>query len=154
MIYPDPDPALNFLSSGSRSGSYPYYLSMFRNYLKKTHLKFNQKEESTNYLSFFISYYSPTIHAVQNSQAWNEKYNFYVSALSFFAGSGSGTIIPDPDPCGSGSAKLVFFYTPSPPLSPPPPPNPPDMVAGNFYQERNIEFSKSENIGWREGVHF
>ena len=28
---------------------------------KKTHLKFNQREESTNYLPFSISYFSPTV---------------------------------------------------------------------------------------------
>ena len=33
--------------------------------------KFNQKEESTNYLPFSISYYNPTVHTVQNSQAKN-----------------------------------------------------------------------------------
>ena len=45
----------------------PYYLSKFG---EKN--KFNQKEESTNYLPFSISYYSPTVqytHTVQNTQA-------------------------------------------------------------------------------------
>ena len=36
---------------------------------KKTHLKFKQKEESTNYLPFSILYYCPTAHSVLNSQA-------------------------------------------------------------------------------------
>ena len=49
------------------SGSNPYYLSLFEN-CKQNHLKFNHKEESINYLPFYISYYSPTVHKVQNSQ--------------------------------------------------------------------------------------
>ena len=64
----------------------------------KKHLNFNQKEEFINYLPLSISYYSPTVQTVQNSQ-------FYISALSLFAGSRSGTIIPDPDK-SSGSATL------------------------------------------------
>ena len=46
-----PDPC------GSGSVSNLYYLSIFRN-CKKTHLKFNHKEESINYLRFSISYYT------------------------------------------------------------------------------------------------
>ena len=74
--------------------------------IQAKHLKFNQNEESTNYLPFSISYYSPTVHIVQNSKALNEKLHFYLSALSFFAGSVSGTIVPDPGK-SSGSATLV-----------------------------------------------
>ena len=32
-------------------------------------VKFNRKEELTNYLPFSVSYYSPRVHRVQNSQA-------------------------------------------------------------------------------------
>ena len=44
---------------------------------------------------------------------FTEKLHFYLSALSYLAGTGSGTIIPDPDPgkvpdpCGSGSTTPV-----------------------------------------------
>ena len=75
------------------SGSSPCYLSIFKN-CKQNHLKCNPKEESMNYLPFSISNYSPKVHKVQNS----EKLHFYLSALSYLAGSGSGTIIQDPDP--------------------------------------------------------
>ena len=51
---PDPDPGLNFPSSGSM------FVSIFGN-SKKKHLKFNQRGESINYLPFSISYYSPTV---------------------------------------------------------------------------------------------
>ena len=44
------------------SGNNLYFLSIFGK------LKFNQKEESINYLTFSISYYSPTVHTVQNSR--------------------------------------------------------------------------------------
>ena len=76
---PDPDPALNFPSPGSRQrfrihadpdpGSNLCYLSIpvFGN-CKQNHLKFNHKEESINYLPFSISYFRPTAHKVQNSQ--------------------------------------------------------------------------------------
>ena len=76
LFIPDPDPALNFPSSG-------FWLSIFRN--NKKHLKFNQKDESNIYLPFSISYYSPTAQKVQNSQ-------FYLFALTLFAGSGSATL--------------------------------------------------------------
>ena len=52
------------------SGSNPCYLSIFEN-CKQNHLKFNHKEESINYLPFSISYYSPTVHKVQNSKRKN-----------------------------------------------------------------------------------
>ena len=37
--------------------------------LLKTHLKFTQKEKSTIYLPYSISYHSSIVHTVQNSQA-------------------------------------------------------------------------------------
>ena len=67
---PDPDP-------GKSSGSNPYYLSILEN-CKHSHLKFNHKEESINYLPFTISFYSPTVRTVQNSQRNN-------TSLSYFA---------------------------------------------------------------------
>ena len=79
------------------------YPSIFGNYFKN--LKFSQKEESTNYLQFSISYCSPAVHTPEFTGLKLE-IKFYLSALLFFAGSLSGTIIPDkkkvPDPCGSG----------------------------------------------------
>ena len=81
------------------SGSNPCYLSIFGN-CNQNHLKFNHKEESIIQLPFSISCYSPTVHKVQNS----EKLHFYLSALSYLAGSGSGTIIPDP---GKSSTTLL-----------------------------------------------
>ena len=69
LFIPDPDP-------GKSSGSIRIldihiikYLYIWK--LKKTHLKFNQKDEYINYLPFSISYYSPTVHKVQNSQRNN-----------------------------------------------------------------------------------
>ena len=67
-----------------------------------SNVKFNQKEESNIYLPFSTSYYSPKVQ-VQNSQ-------FYLSALSPFAGSGSGTIIPDPGK-SSGSMRIRIRNT-------------------------------------------
>ena len=75
LFIPDPDSALNFLSSGSgqkfRIHADPdpthVILSIFRN-CKKTHLKINHKEEFINYLQFYISYYSPTVLKVQDSK--------------------------------------------------------------------------------------
>ena len=71
MIILDPDPALNFQSSGSRQKLRIQFMlftvSIFGN-CKQNHLKFNRKEESINYLPFSISYYSPTAHKVQNSK--------------------------------------------------------------------------------------
>ena len=69
--------------------SNPCYLGLFGNY-KQNHLKFNHKEESINYLPFYISYYST------QSPEFTEKLNFHLFALSYLARSGSGTIIPDP----------------------------------------------------------
>ena len=53
-------------------GSNPYYLSIVFLEIMKN-FTFNQKEKSTgtNYLPFFMSYYSPAVHTVQNSQAYN-----------------------------------------------------------------------------------
>ena len=51
-------------------GSNPCYLIIFGN-CKQNHLKFNHKEESINYLPFSISYYSSTVHKVQNSKRNN-----------------------------------------------------------------------------------
>ena len=77
---PDPDPALNFPSSG----------------YKQNHLKFNHKEESINYLPFFISYYSPTVHKVQNSQIT------FLLILSFiFSWIRIQAKVPDPSRSGS-----------------------------------------------------
>ena len=44
---------------------------LYKNHWRKKfkHLKFNQKEEFTNYLPFSISKYSSTVHTVQNSPA-------------------------------------------------------------------------------------
>ena len=62
-IIQDPDPVLNFLSSWSESNPYRI-IQAFLEIIKK-HLKFNQKEESTNHLPFSISYYRPTGTLVQ-----------------------------------------------------------------------------------------
>ena len=69
------------------SGSNPCYLSVFRNF-KQNHLKFNHKEDSTgiNYLPFSISYYSPTVHEVQNSK----RNNIFIYLLF--------CVLLDPDP--------------------------------------------------------
>ena len=54
-------------------------------------------------MPFSIQYYCPIVQTVQNSQ-------FYLYALSLFAGS--GTIIPDPDPGkSSGSTRIRIHNT-------------------------------------------
>ena len=96
---PDPDPALSY-GSGSRqkfriqakvpdpcvSGSNPCYLTIFRN-CKQNHLKFNQKEEIYQLLAifYFILRYSPTYST--QSPEFTDKLHFYLSALSYIAGS-------------------------------------------------------------------
>ena len=70
---PDPDPS-------KISGSNPFYFIIFGNF-KQNHLKFNYKEESINYLPFAISYYST------QSPEFTDKLHFYLSALSYLAGS-------------------------------------------------------------------
>ena len=80
---PDPDPALNFPSS--ESGYNLYYLSIFGNY--KKHLKFNQKEESTNYLLFSISYYTKyTVLQYTQSRIHKPKmrYKIFIDLLFHF----------------------------------------------------------------------
>ena len=71
--------------------------------IQKHPLNSFKKKNLNNYLPFSIQYYCPIVKTVQNSQ-------FYIYALSLFAGSGSGTnnsgsgsgkkfrIRPDPDP--------------------------------------------------------
>ena len=96
-----------FRTSYSRSGLETLTGSISRNWnylifknikLKNTTISINKKNlpVPTNYLPFSISYYSPTVHTVQNFWPKIKKWNFYLSALLFFVGSGSGTIIPDP----------------------------------------------------------
>ena len=80
-------------------------------YLKikyKKHLKFNQKGESTNYRLFSISELTPTVHACQNSQAYNYcRNNIFIYLLfNFFAGSQTIKFLVRiqskvPDPSGS-----------------------------------------------------
>ena len=79
----------------------------------KTNLNSIIKKKSFNYLPFYISYYSPTVQNKQSPEL-TEKLHFYlpVSALSYLAGSVSGTIIPDPDPCkSSGSMRIRILNT-------------------------------------------
>ena len=68
MIILDPDPALNFQSSGSRQKLRIQFMlftvSIFGN-CKQNHLKFNRKEESIKNLPFSISYNSPTVSVVE-----------------------------------------------------------------------------------------
>ena len=116
---PDPDPALIILSSrfGSRQKfrihadpdpRYIYYLStgIFGNYEK--HLKFNQKEESINYLPFSISYYCTVLQYTQ-SRIHREITVLFIFSFIFCwiriwnNNSGSGSrqkfwIHADPDP--------------------------------------------------------
>ena len=76
MIYSGSESSSEFFESRNRiqakipdlcgSRSIPCHLSIFGN-CEQNHLKFNHKEESVNYLPFSISYYSPTVHKVQNS---------------------------------------------------------------------------------------
>ena len=61
--------------------------------LKKT-LKCNQKEEFTNDLPFSISYYSPTVHTVQNSQA--NHLSLYIQ-------------VPNPNSARNSHQKVITF---------------------------------------------
>ena len=92
---PDPDPGK---SSGSmRIRIQPILIKYFRNNNKHT-LNSIKKKNLNNYLPFSISYYSPTVQTVHNSQ-------FYLYVLSVFAD-------PDPDPGkSSGSATLSKMYS-------------------------------------------
>ncbi len=86
-----------FKSSGSSfgSGSHPYYLSIFGNYKKTPTICHFLWLLHTAVIQYTLS----RIHRPKIL-----KLNFYLSALSLFAGFGSGTIIPDP--CGSGSTTV------------------------------------------------
>ena len=73
-------------------------------------LKFNQKEKSTNYLPFSISYYCTVLQNTQSRIHRTKIINLFLSALLFFAASGSGKKCrireKVPDPCTSGFATL------------------------------------------------
>ena len=70
-------------------------------YKKKKNLKSIKKKNLTSiFHAFSVSYYSPTVQKVQNSQC-------YLSAITLFAGSGSGTIITDPDPGKSSESATL-----------------------------------------------
>ena len=86
------------------------YLGIFGN-RKQNQLKFNHKEEI--YQLFAILYFILLSYSTQSPEL-TEKLHFYlpVSALSYLAGSVSGTIIPDPDPCkSSGSMRIRILNT-------------------------------------------
>ena len=113
---PDPDTACEFFEFRIQvkvSGFNSYYeVGIFGNY-KKTHLKFNQKEESTGtkYLPFSISYYSTLSTVLQHTQSRirrpKMRNKIFIYLLFHFCwiqnnNSGSGSrqkfrIHPDPD---------------------------------------------------------
>ena len=78
-----------------------YYLGIFGNYKKNLHLIKRQNLPTICHFLFPTILYSPTVH---RPEFIGLKLNFFVFICSFiFAGSGSETIIPDPDP-GKNSA--------------------------------------------------
>ena len=95
---PDPDP-----DPGKSSGS----MRIRIHNTAKHPLNSIKKKNLNNYLPFSIQYYYPILQTVQNSQ-------FYWSAPSLFAGSGSGTIIPDP--CGSESGSTTLHKSQAKPF--------------------------------------
>ena len=75
------------------SGSNPKYLSIFGNYKKNTaYIQSKRRMFQLSAIFNVIILNSPTVH----SPSFTDLNFFYLSPLSFFAGS--GTIIPDPDP--------------------------------------------------------
>ena len=66
----------------------------------------NQKEESTNYLTFYISHYSKNIPISSGLKIINTIF-INLSALSFLMDPEQ--IIPPPDPTGSGSMTLFIL---------------------------------------------
>ena len=94
-----PDPC------GPGSGSNTCYLSLFGNCKKTTLNSIIKKNLSTICHFYFILQSSST-----QSPELTEK--FLISALSYLAGSGLGTIIPDPDPDkSSGSMRIRIHNT-------------------------------------------
>ena len=87
---------MNFQSSGSRSRFQPVFFTVGKFENKNKKLKFYQKEDFTSYLPFSISY-SPTVHTVQNSQAFNYKSSFFIYLFFHF--------LLDPDP-GKNSGSM------------------------------------------------
>ena len=69
------------------------------------------KKKNPSIICHFLFYITVLkyMYTVHNSQAYGYKYIFYLSALAFFAGSGSRTINPDPGKSsGSRSATLLL----------------------------------------------
>ena len=85
-----------FQSSGSISRFQPVFFTVGKFENKNKKLKFSQKEDFTSYLPFSISY-SPTVHTVQNSQAFNYKSSFFIYLFFHF--------LLDPDP-GKNSGSM------------------------------------------------
>ena len=75
------------------SGSNPHYLSIFGNCKKHTINSIIKKNLST--ICHFL-FHNTVLQYTVHSPEFTEKLHFYLSALSYFAGSRSGTIIPDP----------------------------------------------------------
>ena len=94
LVLEDPDPC--------GSGSNHCYLSIFGN-CKQNHLQFNHKED------FAILYFILQSYSTQSPE-FTEKLHFFLSALSYLAGSGSGTIIPDPDPGKSSESMRIRIH--------------------------------------------
>ena len=83
--------------SGSESNPC-YLITGIFGICKQNHLKFNHKEESINYLPFSISYYSPTVHKVQNSK----RNNIFLYLLFH--------ILLDPDPGKSSESMRIRIH--------------------------------------------
>ena len=93
FFVPDPDPGK---SSGSmRIRIQPIFLKYIWKLWKK-HLKFNQKVEWTNYWICHFLFHTKVQSYSTNSPEFTGLNWEIKTALSFFAASGSGTIIPDP----------------------------------------------------------
>ena len=99
---PDPNPGKSSRSMRIRIRIQPILIKfLYFEIIQKHLLNSLKKKNFNNYFPFSIPYYCTIIKTVKNSQ-------FYIYALSYFAGSGSGTnnsrsgkkfrIRPDPDP--------------------------------------------------------
>ena len=94
---PDPDP-------GKSSGSMRIWIRIqptLIKYISKKHpLNSIKKNNLNNYWPFSIQYCCPIVQTDQNLQ-------FYLHALSLFAGSGFGSINPDLDPGKSSGSMWI-----------------------------------------------
>ena len=101
----DPDPALNFTSSGSRqkfrihADQAPTYNNLVYFEIIQKHPLNSIKKKNLNYLPFSIQYYCPIVQTVQNSVLFICSFTFcWIQIRNYNSGSRQKfRIHPDPD---------------------------------------------------------